>query len=261
MTKTYRSYRHGFAVDVPEKWIPPPGEPISGPFGHSVLFWCGTDDENFNIILGPGLIESIEETEASFRQFAQRENYSQLKTSMIKVAGEKHFCARYQIRDGRWAKKYEITLENRGYSITGSSRSRHRFAEAEINWDTIVRSLRPVEFTRPPATTSDIMDQMNRAAAFFERGNSHLNSGNYLEALEEFERGKMITHLFPGNFLGAGMTFMRMVVTGALSKHRIELAIMYAEMNLNACLLISPGNQDYLGAMAVIQEYKEKYGS
>jgi hypothetical protein len=76
---------------------------------------------------------------------------------------------------------------------------------------------------------------------------------------EQFEKGKMVTHEFTWNFLGASMTIMQMVETGAIPEDQIAMAIAKAEKDLQACLLISPREQDYLNALQGIQDFKKKH--
>ena len=93
----------------------------------------------------------------------------------------------------------------------------------------------------------------------FEKGYGYFRSGYYQQALEQFERGKMITHEYPSNFLGVSMTLMQMVEEGAIPENQIRLTVRNAEKNLEVCLLISPGGQDYVEAMKAIQELKRKH--
>jgi hypothetical protein len=104
------------------------------------------------------------------------------------------------------------------------------------------------------------MEQMRQAMWFAEQGFSLFRSDHYQKALEQFEKGKMVTHEFTWNFLGASMTIMQMIEKGVIPEDQMRLAVALAEKNITACLLINPQEQDYITAMKDIQDFKKKRG-
>jgi tetratricopeptide (TPR) repeat protein len=98
--------------------------------------------------------------------------------------------------------------------------------------------------------------QANRC---FENGNRLFQSGCYKEALEQFEKGKLVTRKFPGNFLGVSMTAMQMIEVGAISEDQIPFYLEKAEKNIEQCLRIAPTHLDYLRAKNIIRDYKRKH--
>ena len=69
----------------------------------------------------------------------------------------------------------------------------------------------------------------------------------------------MATYEFPWNFFGASMTLMQMIKTGAIPEGQVELAVTRAEKNLEACLLTTPREQDYLDMMVAIQDFRKSH--
>ena len=98
-----------------------------------------------------------------------------------------------------------------------------------------------------------------QANRYFEIGNGLFRSGRYREALEQFEKGKLVTNKFPGNFFGVSMTAMQMIEVGAISKDQIPYYLEKAEQNVDECLRIVPTHLDYLNAKKIIGDYKKKY--
>ena len=98
-----------------------------------------------------------------------------------------------------------------------------------------------------------------QANHFFEIGNGFFQSGRYKEALEQFEKGKLLTDKFPGNFFGVSMTAMQMIELGAIPKDQILFYLEKAEQNIDECLRIAPTHLDYLSAKNIIRDYKKKY--
>ena len=124
-------------------------------------------------------------------------------------------------------------------------RIRQRVAEKQgMDWGTLTAGER-----------EDIL-QANRC---FENGNRLFQSGRYKEALEQFEKGKLITKRFPGNFLGVSMTVMQMIEVGAISEDQIPCYLDKAERNIDQCLRIAPTHLDYLRAKSMIRDYKRQY--
>lgn len=255
--KTYRNEQLGFEIDVPKEWSLPKGEAIRTPFGEAIVFW-GTE-ENFNFQIGWSIPEPIDQTEREFRRYAEERQYTELEFGRITVSNREHVWARYRMDTQDWAKKYLIYFGETEYAITANCFDRHRFIERENTWDTIVTSFRLITPVEPRKTASSI-EPMRQAAQFFEQGHSLFRTGRYQKALEQFEKGKMVTHEFTWNFLGVSMTIMQMIETGAIPEDQITLAVAMAEKNLKACLLINPKEQDYLNAMKGVQDFKKKRG-
>jgi hypothetical protein len=255
--KTYRSEQHGFEIDLPKEWSLHRGEAISGPGGDMVAFLRQTG-ENLNIIVGPTIPEPLEQTERAFKRYALSRQYTELEFGRITVGGKDHVWARYRMGTGDWAKKYLIVFGETEYAMTVTSFDRQRVAERESACDAIVMSFRQITPEKPD-TSSSILERATKASQFFEQGNRHFQAGRYRQALAQFEKGKMVTHEFPWNFMGASMTLMQMIETGEVPKDQIKETLAMAEKNLQACLLISPTQQDYVQAMQIIQEYKRRY--
>jgi len=255
MLKTYRNTQLGIEIDVPENWLIPSGEATKTPFGESIIFYCGTD-ENFNIEIGPSFSEALDQIEREFRRYAQGRQYTALEFGKILVDNKDHLYARYRMGSEDWAKKYMIVAGKTEYDMTANCFAQQTFAEREAVWDTIVKSFRLIAPIAPRETT-DIFDRIYQAATTFEKGYGYFRSGHFQQALEQFEKGKTITHEYPSNFFGVSMTLMQMIEVGAIPEDQIRLTVRNAEKNLEICLLISPKEQDYVEAMKVIQEFKK----
>jgi hypothetical protein len=256
--KTYQSKQHGFEIDVPKGWILLQREPAPGPFGYGIGFGCGASGETFNIQFGWTIPEPLAHTEREFRRYAQKNEYTELEFGRITVEGEEHVTARYRMGKREWAEKYLIVLGKTEYAMTANCYDHQVFIEREAVWDTIVRTFRLIKPTKPRKTTTKI-ERMEKAAFYAERGFRHFNAGRYQKALKEFERGKIVTHEFPWNFLHTSMTLMHMVEIGKIPQDQIPSAIIAAEKNLKMCLLIDPRQQDYIDMMEVIQGYKKRF--
>lgn len=102
-------------------------------------------------------------------------------------------------------------------------------------------------------------EEILRAAYYYEIGNSFFQSARYKEALGQFEKGKLLSSKFPGNFFGACMTSMQMIEVGAISKDQIPFYLEKADQNIDECLRIAPMHLNYLEAKNIIRDYKRKY--
>ena len=107
-------------------------------------------------------------------------------------------------------------------------------------------------------TTSD-QEDLSQANQYFEIGNGFFHAGRYLEALEQFEKGKLLSKKFTGNYLGVSMTAMQMIEVGAIPEDQIPLYLEKAEQNIDECLRIVPNHPDYLETKNKIREVKKKY--
>jgi tetratricopeptide (TPR) repeat protein len=107
--------------------------------------------------------------------------------------------------------------------------------------------------------TTDDREDIRQANQYFQMGNSFFQSNRYKEALEQFEKGKLLSNKFPGNFLGVSMVAMQMIEVGAIPKDQIPFYLEKAEQNIDQCLRIAPIHPDYLNAKNIIGEYKKKY--
>ncbi len=93
----------------------------------------------------------------------------------------------------------------------------------------------------------------------FEIGNGYFQSNRYKEALEQFEKGKLLSKQFPGNFLGVSMVTMQMISVGAIPLDQIPFHLDKADQNIDQCLRIAPTNPEYRSAKNIIRDYKKKY--
>jgi tetratricopeptide (TPR) repeat protein len=107
--------------------------------------------------------------------------------------------------------------------------------------------------------TASEREDFLKANQCFQMGNSFFQANRYKEALEQFEKGKLLSNKFPGNFLGVSMVAMHMIEVGAIPKDQIPLYLEKAEQNIDQCLRIAPIHPDYLNAKNIIGEYKKKY--
>jgi tetratricopeptide (TPR) repeat protein len=98
-----------------------------------------------------------------------------------------------------------------------------------------------------------------QAHHYFEIGLGFFQSGRYKEALEQFEKGKLVTNKFPGNYFGVSMTAMQMIEVGAIPKNQFPIYLEKADLNIDQCLQIAPTNLDYISAKKIIGEYKNKH--
>jgi tetratricopeptide (TPR) repeat protein len=255
--KTYRNEQLGFQIDIPEEWEVPSGAVSETPGGYSIIFDCSAN-EAFNLQIGSVIPQSLDQTNIEFEDFAQRKEYDELKTGRIVVEGQEHLWASYRMGARDRTKKYLLVFGETEYAVTATCFNQPAFAETEKVWDTVVTSFRPIGATAPRRITSKL-ERIYQAAQFAERGHGYFRAGRYQEALEQFEQGQLVTHEYAGNFLGAGMTLMQMVVTGATPANQIASTVERAEKNLQACLLIAPREPDYLDALRQIQDYKRKH--
>ena len=107
-------------------------------------------------------------------------------------------------------------------------------------------------------TTGERTDIL-QANDYFQIGNGFFQSGRCKEALEQFEKGKLVTNKFPGNFFGVSMVAMHMIEIGAIPRDQIPFYLEKAEQNIDQCLQIAPTNSDYQRSKIIIGEYKKKY--
>jgi tetratricopeptide (TPR) repeat protein len=98
-----------------------------------------------------------------------------------------------------------------------------------------------------------------QANDYFQIGNGFFQSGRCKEALEQFEKGKLVMNKFPGNFFGVSMVAMHMIEIGAIPKDQIPFYLEKAKQNIDQCLLIAPTNPDYQRTKIIIGEYENKY--
>jgi hypothetical protein len=98
-----------------------------------------------------------------------------------------------------------------------------------------------------------------QANDYCQIGNSFFQSGRCKEALEQFEKGKLVTNKFPGNFFGVSTVVMYMIEIGAIPREQIPFYLEKAEQNIDQCLRIAPIHLDYLSVKNIIRDYKKKY--
>jgi tetratricopeptide (TPR) repeat protein len=257
--KTVKYEPHGFTIDVPKKWMPVKKESIFTKFGHSIGFWCNTDEETFNIQIGMQDWESLEHVEREFRRYSSKRQYTELEFGRILVEDKEHVWARYQMGARGWAKKYFIVFGPVEYAITANCFDRAKLTEKEQTWDKIVQSFKLIP-SKVPQNTPNYFERMNEVSKICEKGHSYFQAGKYVKALEQFEKSKLVSQEFTWGFLGTSMTLMQMIEVGMVPDDELETTLIRAESNLEECLLISPKEPDYHQAMEIIQEYKKRYG-
>jgi tetratricopeptide (TPR) repeat protein len=111
----------------------------------------------------------------------------------------------------------------------------------------------------PDKLTAGEREDILKANQYFQIGNGFFQSGRCKEALEQFEKGKLVTNKFPGNFFGVSMVAMHMIEIGAIPKDQIPFYLEKADLNIDQCLRIAPIHSDYISAKKIIGEYKKKY--
>jgi len=107
--------------------------------------------------------------------------------------------------------------------------------------------------------TAGEKEDILQANHYFEIGYRYFQSGRYKEALEQYEKGILVSNRFPGNYFGVCMTAMQMIEVGAISTEQIPYYLKMAEQNMDQCLRIAPSRQDYLSVKNIIGENKKKY--
>jgi tetratricopeptide (TPR) repeat protein len=107
--------------------------------------------------------------------------------------------------------------------------------------------------------TSGEREEIFQANHFFEIGYGFFQSGRYMEALEQYEKGKLLSNKFPGNYFGVSMTAMQMIEEGAIPADQIPIYLEKAEQNIDQSLRIAPTRMDYQSAKNIIKDYKKKY--
>jgi tetratricopeptide (TPR) repeat protein len=180
--RTYRNDKLGFEMDVPEEWPRPSALDTDG-----VLF-DRTPIEKFNILVGPRLPERLQEyTEFEFRQYIQKQGFTDLDFGRTSVGGRDHVWARYRMGDGTWAKKYMLVFAGIEYAITASSYDRQMFAEREGIWDAVVRSFRLSKWAE--RDVDFIKSERSKVAgSLYERAYEAIAEGRYSEACALLEQ-------------------------------------------------------------------------
>lgn len=256
-TNTFRNDQYGFELDLPSEWSSPNAGGSNSPFG-DVFSFGSTHMESFNIIVGRAFYDDLKKTEQAFQDFAARKGYNHLKLGEIEVGNKPHIWARYRTNDGGWAKKYIVVFDMIEFTMTAVCFTKNLLEEREHIWDRTVKTFRLISKLEQPETFS-YSERMRQAHLTFEQGNKLFQARRYHRALEIFEKGKLISHEFPWNFLGASMTRMQMVATKSIPKEQYALTIALAEKDIQVCIQISPSEPDYQTVWKEIKKYKKKY--
>lgn len=109
------------------------------------------------------------------------------------------------------------------------------------------------------AATADEAAQVAEAYRYFETGNNFFNAARYPEALAQFERGQSVAKNLPQNYMGACMSLMQMIETGAVPKEQIAGYLIQAEQNIDACLRLNPTDEGYRNTKKIIGIYKKRF--
>ena len=97
-----------------------------------------------------------------------------------------------------------------------------------------------------------------QAHEYFQIGNGFFQSNQLNEALEHFEKGKLVTDKFPGNYMGISMVTMQMIEKGVIPGDQIQFYLEKADQNIDQCLRIAPTNPNYQRAKIIIGEYTKR---
>jgi len=130
-------------------------------------------------------------------------------------------------------------------------------ARRERIWDKAVESFRLTASVKPRSATG-FLALMREAGACYEEGYNCFRAGRYWNALQQYEKGILVSGEFPWNYFGRAMTLMHMIEIGAIPESKIGLALALADKDVQSCLLICPNERDYKDALRVIREYRKK---
>jgi|GEM_PF-1724880 tetratricopeptide (TPR) repeat protein len=215
--KTYLNEKHGFTIDIPETWSPPPGllDALRGPIPPGLdkdCFQYGCYDEALNFEIGPLYpAPLLEDTVIEFKLYAQVHGFTDLRFGRISVAGKQHVCASYFINDPvgpRWNKKYMLVFGGIEYALTCTCNDPEWFAKREKDWDAIIQSFHVLVAIDDSANATakadrdrqqrrgliqDRIEMMRDPGKIYARAYQAMALGQYLEAralLEEYLRNK-----------------------------------------------------------------------
>ena len=253
--KKYQNKRHGFEILIPTNWVPTNIPEINAPFGETILLYHSLN-EALNMIIGIEVPElDMEQTEEHFNKFAKRRGYSIIDTGRINAGEKSHFCASYVQPNDIWTKKYMVVFDETEYAITATCPSKELFLEYEEKWDLIVETFKIIPHEKP--TPVNEREKVLNAGIYFEHGHSLYNAGKYEEAIEQFEKGKVLANYLPGNYFGITLTILEMIEKGLIPNNQIKQELIRAESNVKECLRIFPNEKDYLNIYKLIVEKKK----
>jgi tetratricopeptide (TPR) repeat protein len=173
---TYRNEELGLKIDFPVHWPKP-----KFVFPDCVKV-TSLPDFQFNIIVGLMDAERIlEYTEAEFRQYSKKQNYTDLIVGRIRVNDNDHVWAKYNMGHDNWTKKYMITFGGIEYAVTCTCYSRENYLIYETIWDDIVVTLKPLQWR---VDESEYHKSRREAIAgkLYEKAYEASRIGNYNEA-------------------------------------------------------------------------------
>jgi tetratricopeptide (TPR) repeat protein len=98
-----------------------------------------------------------------------------------------------------------------------------------------------------------------QAGELVQQGNSLFQANHLEEALEIFEKGKVLFPNIPSMYLGISMVTMQYVELGKVISEQIPEYIKKAELNIKECIRLAPNDYEYIHAKEIIEEYKSKY--
>jgi tetratricopeptide (TPR) repeat protein len=254
--KIYRNDRHGFEIEIPMDWFLVVNPHPSLSFGETLLFYCG-QEEAFNIIVGILVPEwELPFTENHFHKYAEEKGYSVIQVANINVFGKDHFCASYIQYNNVWTKKYMIVFNETEYDITASCFTNEAFIKNEKKWDDIVKTFKIFPHEKP--IPMSVEENITQAGLYFEYGNRLFNEGKYEQAIVQFEKGKALGDILPGNYLGVAATIMQMIEKNQIPKEEMLIQLKKAELNIEECIRILPNDQEYRKLEKMIKEKKQK---
>ena len=180
--RTYRNEKLGFEIDVPEEWPRPRTLAADG------LLFDHTPIEAFNFVVGFLLPERLlEYKEFEFRQYIQKQRFTDLDFGRISVGGKDHVWARYNMGSATWAKKYMIVFAGVEYAITGSCYDQQALVERERVWDAVVKSFRLSKSAERDADFI-VSERTKVAGQLYERAYEAASEGRYSEACALLEQ-------------------------------------------------------------------------
>jgi tetratricopeptide (TPR) repeat protein len=180
--RKYTNETLGFELLLPDSW-PNPIETTS-----DTIIFDRAPIERINIIVGPLNPERlIEFTQLAFCRYAQTKGYTDVELGKIAIENINHACAKYNMGNNNWTKKYMVVFGYTEYAITASCYDKNSFLENEKQWDLIVKTFRLLEW-RKNAIAEIINWRTKLGGELYEKAYEEAAEGRYIEACNLLEK-------------------------------------------------------------------------